>query len=139
MRVLLAALCTLHLALAFRASPRAKLPAPRLLNMASQAGAQQSICILQNKGGGHGEIGFALARRLCPTSSASAGATKVTIVQDSSYKKSAQPFSAYPSLSSPHVTVVEAALSDTAAVGALLAAGGFTSVVDNNYKSVQVC
>ena len=94
---------------------------------------QSSICILQNKGGGHGEIGFALARRL----STSAAPTKVTIVQDSSYKKTAQPFSAYPSLS-PLVTVVEAALSDTAAVGALLSAGDFSAVVDNNYKSVSV-
>jgi len=81
------------------------------------------LAILQNKGGGHGEIGFALAK--------AAKGAEVTILQDSSYKPKQAPFSSYGELSAK---VQEIKLSDTSAVMAALEAAKFDVIVDNNSK-----
>jgi len=89
------------------------------------------VAILQNKGGGHGEIGYALTKQLL------ASGSSVTIFQDSSYKKTQQPFKCYDELTSKGAKVEEVKLSDTAAVSAALTAGKFNVIVDNNFKDVE--
>jgi hypothetical protein len=84
---------------------------------------------LQNKGGGHGEIGFSLAKLL------SAGNHKVTILQDAC-DKATQPFSCYDQLKG--VSIVDTKLKDVAQMKTFLASGTkFDAVVDNNSKSVE--
>ena len=67
--------------------------------------------IIQNKGGGHGEIGFHLAKNLADKD------LTVTIVQDSAAKKEALPFSKYGELPSS-VNVEWVDTSDASAVEA---------------------
>jgi len=83
--------------------------------------------IVQNKGGGHGEIGFHLAKTLAEDKDLT-----VTIVQDAAAKKEALPFSKYGEL--PSTVSVE--WVDTSDAGAVEAACGdkATHVFDNNSK-----
>lgn len=94
----------------------------------------KSIAILQNNGGGHGEIGYALAKNLM-------GANRVTILQDPSCKKSTEPFCSYvKDLSSNGVNIQDCDLSSHESVQAALALaqGGnsWDCVIDNNNKDV---
>ena len=82
--------------------------------------------IVQNKGGGHGEIGFHLAKALA------AKDLDVTIVQDAAAKKEALPFSLYGELSAE---VVWCDMSDAAAVEKACSVEGLTHVYDNFAKS----
>ncbi len=81
---------------------------------------------VQNKGGGHGEIGFHLAKNLADKD------LTVTIVQDSAAKKEALPFSKYGELPSS----VNVEWVDTIDASAVEAACGdkATHVFDNNSK-----
>lgn len=68
-----------------------------------------SVLIVQNKGGGHGELGFQLAKNLSSNSKVS----RITILQDDSCNDSKEPFCSYASdLDSSKVKVVKASLGD---------------------------
>jgi len=66
-----------------------------------------SALIVQNKGGGHGELGFQLAKNL----SSNPKISSITILQDSACNDSKQPFASYAS-DIPNVNVVKADLAD---------------------------
>ena len=63
--------------------------------------------IVQNKGGGHGELGFQLAKNL----SSNSKITSITILQDAACNDSKEPFVSYAS-DIPQVKVVKADLAD---------------------------
>lgn len=96
-----------------------------LLVLLGVQAAALRVAVLQNKGGGHGELGYALGR------AAPAGA-ELVIFQDSAYKAKQAPFSSYGELKA--VKVQEIKLSDTSAVVAELSAGKFDVIIDNNSK-----
>jgi nucleoside-diphosphate-sugar epimerase len=89
--------------------------------------------IVQNKGGGHGEIGFHLAKAL------RAKGVDVTIVQDPSAKKAKLPFSKYESeLSDCSISWCDP--KNGAAVSAALAGKPpLTHVFENNAKTPADC
>lgn len=93
----------------------------------------KKVLILQNKGGGHGEIGYSFSKLV--TSPSSKTPMEVTILQDSSYKKTQQPFSCYNQLN--NVQIQEMKLSDTSAVTSFIASSKFDAVIDNNSKDPQ--
>ena len=74
----------------------------------------KKVAILQSKGGGHGEIGYALAKALMDKN-------EVTILQDPACKRTTQPFCQYDSdLVAKGVKISDCDLSDAGAVcGAL--------------------
>ena len=76
------------------------------LSMTS-AGSGSSALIVQNKGGGHGELGYQLARALTSDPRISS----ITILQDSARNPSKEPFFSYAS-DLPDVRIVEADLGD---------------------------
>lgn len=63
--------------------------------------------IVQNKGGGHGELGFQLAKNL----SSNSKITSITILQDSACNDAKEPFVSYAS-DIPDVKIVKADLAD---------------------------
>jgi len=68
-----------------------------------------SALIVQNKGGGHGELGFQLAKNL--VGSSSSDVTSITILQDDAANDAKEPFKSYGELPSDIVKVVKAPLS----------------------------
>ena len=88
----------------------------------------KNVLIIQNKGGGHGEIGFSLAKTLL------AGQHKVTILQDTC-DKATQPFSSYHQLKG--VSIVDTKLKDLEQLKTFLGSGKYDAVVDNNSKSTE--
>jgi nucleoside-diphosphate-sugar epimerase len=68
-----------------------------------------SALIIQNKGGGHGELGYQLAKRLQQEDKI----TSITILQDQSCKDAQEPFKSYAN-DLPDVKIIQAALSDEA-------------------------
>ena len=110
-------------ALALGAETFAPAPTARTATALNAAG---HAVIVQNKGGGHGEIGFHLAKNLADKD------LTVTIVQDSAAKKEALPFSKYGELPSS----VNVEWVDTSDASAVEAACGdkATHVFDNNSK-----
>jgi len=66
-----------------------------------------SALIAQNKGGGHGELGFQLAKNLSSNSKISS----ITILQDSACDDSKEPFASY-AANIPNVKIVKADLAD---------------------------
>jgi nucleoside-diphosphate-sugar epimerase len=91
--------------------------------------------IVQNKGGGHGELGFQLAKVLSDNDKI----TSVTILQDDACKDSAEPFQSY-ATDLPDVKVVKASLGDesmtaTALQDILGKDAAFDYVWDNASKS----
>jgi len=111
------------LALALGADCFAPAPTARTSTALNAAG---HAVIVQNKGGGHGEIGYHLAKNLADKD------LTVTIVQDSAAKKEALPFSKYGELPSS----VNVEWVDTSDASAVEAACGdkATHVFDNNSK-----
>merc|ERR1719183_2850863 len=81
--------------------------------------------IVQNKGGGHGEIGFHLAKQL------RGKGLDVTLLQDSAAKMDKAPFSSYKELTDSGVEVMSLDLSDAGAVSGACAGKEFTHVFDN--------
>lgn len=69
--------------------------------------SMSSALIVQNKGGGHGELGFQLAKNL----SANSKITSITILQDAACKKDSEPFASYAS-DIPDVRIVASDLTD---------------------------
>jgi len=68
-----------------------------------------SVLIVQNKGGGHGELGFQLAKNL----SSNPSVKSITILQDDACDDTKEPFKSYEStFDSDKVTVVKASLGD---------------------------
>jgi len=67
-----------------------------------------SALIVQNKGGGHGEIGFQLAKTLQSNPKISS----ITILQDDDYDRESEPFISYVT-DIPDVSVIEAPLTNT--------------------------
>ena len=90
--------------------------------------APKNVLIIQNKGGGHGEIGFSLAKTLL------AGNHKVTILQDTC-DKATQPFSSYDQLKG--ASIVDTKLKDLEQLKTFLGSGKYDAVVDNNSKSTE--
>jgi|TARA_A100001015_G_scaffold139666_1_gene154860 nucleoside-diphosphate-sugar epimerase len=90
----------------------------------------KKVAILQSKGGGHGEIGFALAKALLDSN-------EVTILQDPACKRTSQPFCEYDSeIIAKGVKVEDCDLSNADAVcGAL--PGEWDVVIDNNNKDAS--
>jgi hypothetical protein len=68
---------------------------------------QATALIIQNKGGGHGELGYQLAKKLLQDEKF----TSITILQDQACKESQEPFKSYADDLST-VQIVKAALSD---------------------------
>ena len=86
--------------------------------------------ILQNKGGGHGEIGFHLAKQL------SAKGLDVHMLQAADAKMDKPPFKDYGDLSDMGVTIDKVDLADAEALKSALAGKSFTHVFDNCAKDV---
>lgn len=87
-----------------------------------------NVLIVQNKGGGHGELGFHLAKKLINSKA------KVTILQDE-FKSGSQPFCEYNSLAGVDVTVTK--LSNLESVQSFLSGKKFDVLIDNNTKDVE--
>jgi nucleoside-diphosphate-sugar epimerase len=64
--------------------------------------------IVQNKGGGHGELGFQLAKKLATIDKIDS----ITILQDDACKDDKEPFCSYATDLPAHVTVIKASLGD---------------------------
>ena len=111
--------------LALALSTEAFAPAPTARTTTALSAAGHAV-IVQNKGGGHGEIGFHLAKALSEKD------LTVKIVQDSAAKKEALPFSKYGDLPAT-VTVEWVDTGDAAAVEAACGDAA-THVFDNNSK-----
>lgn len=89
--------------------------------------------IVQNKGGGHGELGFQLAKNL----SSNSKITSITILQDAACNDSKEPFASYVS-DIPHVKIVKADLADESMTAedmqSLLGGQSYEYVWDNASK-----
>jgi len=89
--------------------------------------------IVQNKGGGHGELGFQLAKKLASNEKID----KITILQDDSCKKDSEPFQSYSS-DIPDVNVIYAKLGDESCdVADLLGGETFEYIWDNFSKGPE--
>jgi nucleoside-diphosphate-sugar epimerase len=93
----------------FAACASAFLPHSRraLRSSSSSSSLNAAALIVQNKGGGHGELGYQLAKVLQGNDKIDS----ITILQDDACKETAEPFKSYSS-DLPEVTVVKAPLSD---------------------------
>jgi nucleoside-diphosphate-sugar epimerase len=90
---------------------------------------KDAALIVQNKGGGHGEIGYHLAKQL------SSKGLAVTLLQDAAAKLDKPPFNDYEVLKAKHgVEVVSCKLEDPAEIKDKLAGRKFTHVFDNFAK-----
>lgn len=99
--------------------------------------SMSAALIVQNKGGGHGEIGFQLAKNLQSNSKI----TSITILQDDSFKEESEPFKSY-STDIPDVKIVKATLGDASmtaeSLQAILGADeSFEYVWDNASKKPE--
>jgi len=81
--------------------------APKRTQWKSTELSMSSALIVQNKGGGHGELGYQLAKELQSCDKI----TSVTILQDEACKDESEPFASYAS-DLPDVKVIKAPLSD---------------------------
>jgi nucleoside-diphosphate-sugar epimerase len=100
----------------------------------SSALRMSSALIVQNKGGGHGELGYQLAKKL----STNPEITSITILQDSACNDSKEPFKSY-AFDLPDVKVIKAPLGDESMTasdlqGLLGTDASFTYVWDNASK-----
>uniref|UniRef100_A0A7S3L685 NAD-dependent epimerase/dehydratase domain-containing protein n=1 Tax=Amphora coffeiformis TaxID=265554 RepID=A0A7S3L685_9STRA len=96
-----------------------------------------SALIVQNKGGGHGELGYQLARVL----EKNAKIDSITILQDEACKDNSEPFKSY-SADLPNVKVIKAPLGDASmtaeSMQSLLGDGtAFDYVWDNASKNAE--
>ena len=110
-------------------------PLPRQSGASSASSLQMAgeALIVQNKGGGHGELGYQLAKTLQNVEQI----TSVTILQDDACDDTKEPFKSY-AADLPDVKIIKASLADedmTADdVNALLGGGTFEYVWDNASK-----
>jgi len=102
--------------------------------VSSSALSMSAALIVQNKGGGHGELGFQLAKKLEGNSKI----TSITILQDDACNDEKEPFKSYPT-DIPNVKVIKANLADddsmtTDKIQSLLEGASFDYVWDNSSK-----
>lgn len=125
------ALVGLPSTLAF-ASPRTTTRARRTIT-SSYLYMSSSALIVQNKGGGHGELGYQLAKNL----STNPKISSITILQDSAAKMSKEPFASYSS-DLPNVKVIMADLNNESMtaedMSSLLDGTAYDYVWDNSSK-----
>jgi hypothetical protein len=125
------ALMGLPSTLAF-ASPRTTTRARRTTT-SSYLYMSSSALIVQNKGGGHGELGYQLAKNL----STNPKIGSITILQDSAAKLSKEPFASYSS-DLPNVKVIMADLNNESMtaedMSSLLEGTAYDYVWDNSSK-----
>ena len=109
---------------------------PRPLSSLSSTALCASALIVQNKGGGHGELGYQLAKVL----EGNEKIDSITILQDEACKDAAEPFKSY-ATDLPNVRVVKAPLGDESmtaeSMQALLGGESFDYVWDNASKNAQ--
>lgn len=79
----------------------------RRTGMSSSSLSMSAALIVQNKGGGHGELGYQLAKTL----STNPKITSITILQDDACNDEKEPFKSY-STDLPDVKIVKASLAD---------------------------
>ncbi|KAI2512842.1 NAD dependent epimerase [Fragilaria crotonensis] len=100
--------------------------------------SMSSALIVQNKGGGHGELGYQLAKTLLGNEKI----TSITILQDEACKETAEPFKSYAS-DLPSVTVIKAPLGNDEAMTAeslkslLSDSSSFDYIWDNASKGAE--
>jgi len=104
-------------------------------SFSSSSLSMSAALIVQNKGGGHGELGFQLAKTL----SSNSKITSITILQDDACNDEKTPFDSYAS-DIPDVKIVKASLSDEAMDAAALQSilgddASFEYVWDNASKA----
>uniref|UniRef100_I2CPE2 NAD(P)-binding domain-containing protein n=1 Tax=Nannochloropsis gaditana (strain CCMP526) TaxID=1093141 RepID=I2CPE2_NANGC len=104
--------------------------APLRSRGSSMMAAGQSALIIQNKGGGHGEIGYHLALKLVKEKG-----LQVTLLNDK-YDDQKQPFKSYGDLTGAGVDILSADLG-SADVKSLLSGRSFHYVFDNFAKSSE--
>jgi len=88
------------------------------------------LLIVQNKGGGHGELGY----QICKEFEALGSKCDITILQDEACKMDKPPFSSYGELG--NVNIVKAPLGDRS-LGSSSLSDGFTHVIDNWSKKPE--
>lgn len=98
---------------------------PAFVALAAVAAGAAAL-IVQNKGGGHGELGYHLALKLVKEKG-----LKVTLINDSAAKKDKPPFSNYAELEAAGVAVKWADLEKGGLAGALEGVGPCDYVFDN--------
>mmetsp|Transcript_18553 Transcript_18553/g.28045 ORF Transcript_18553/g.28045 Transcript_18553/m.28045 type:complete len:361 (-) Transcript_18553:2383-3465(-) len=95
--------------------------------------SMSAALIVQNKGGGHGELGFQLAKTLSSNSKISS----ITILQDDACKDTTEPFKSYQS-DIPDVKIVKVSLGDEAmdadSIKTALGGQSFDYIWDNASK-----
>jgi len=95
--------------------------------------SMKSALIVQNKGGGHGELGYQLAKQL----KSNPAITSITILQDEACNDKKEPFKSYES-DLPDVKIVKAPLADkemtAATMQSLLGGESFDYIWDNASK-----
>lgn len=101
--------------------------------------SMSSALIVQNKGGGHGELGFQLAKNL----SSNSKITSITILQDDACNDAKEPFASYGSDLPSDIKIIKASLGDDSMTAEALqtALGGdgvsFDYVWDNASKKPE--
>ena len=96
--------------------------------------ASKNVLIVQNKGGGHGEIGFSLSKQLLQSNH------KVTILQDSAYKNTQEPFSSYSSLTTyGAINIIPCKLKSIDDIKSFLGSktAPFDVIIDNHSKDTE--
>lgn len=101
-----------------------------ILGVSALSSSPRNVLIVQNKGGGHGEIGFHLSKSLYKLGS------KVTLLQDSGCEKTKQPFCQYGELTG-NAEIIYQKLSDIESVKSFVNTRKFDTIIDNNSKSVD--
>lgn len=110
--------------------------APRGAPRSPSSLRMSSALIVQNKGGGHGELGYQLAKTLLQHDKI----TSITILQDEACKDTAEPFKSY-STDIPDVKIIKAPLADEGmtsdSLKAVLGGVSFDYIWDNASKSAE--
>ena len=92
--------------------------------------AGKKILLIQNKGGGHGEIGYQVCKTLLAEKE-----VDITLVQDDAAKEDKLPFSCYGELEAAGVKIVPTSLDDKTLTAADLGGETFDYIIDNWSKS----
>ncbi|KAG7364705.1 NAD dependent epimerase/dehydratase family protein [Nitzschia inconspicua] len=130
------AVSVLLVLIALQATDRASAFAPSRwrASRVSSTSLKAAALIVQNKGGGHGEIGFQLAKKLAIHDKIDS----ITILQDDACNEAKEPFSLYGTDLPSSVTVVKAPLGDesvdASTIQSWLNGAKFEYIFDNNSK-----
>jgi hypothetical protein len=124
MRLLLMTVVVIAVANAFSVGSSSSRSSSRSLVMAKK------LLLIQNKGGGHGEIGYQLCKALMADKD-----VDITMVQDDAAKMDELPFSLYGELEAQGVKIVSSSLADRSLDAGGIGPQSFDYVVDNWSKS----